>query len=255
MFDFKKCLTAICLLLILFVFSSCDSPTDVQANRIKIENKKSGNGLFEITPQVFLMNNLIYNKEYEAVFAIKNLTDKSLTFKELKFKHQPQSFRINSEQDIILAPAGQSGDENFISVFVKPKLLGTLSDTLLFDSYFEPYVSFSAMVPTIYTGDVDFGIGKLGQTKYKTIDIYNFGEQIANIKSINIIGDEGIFKIENFNPESDPIYIYPGGVAKQLIVSFKPLRDIQYETKFELEIETSNSGFIDAISTVRGLGR
>lgn len=243
------------IILLLNALLSCDSPTDVQANRVLIENKPSGKDVFEILPKSFSLNHLLFDKEYEAIFLIKNLTNSELKFSNLRFKYQPQNFRFRSNEKLVLAPKGMEGSEKFVSVLIRPKLLGILKDTLFFDSYSDPIVSYSGMVPTIFTSDVDFGNALPGETKYKTINIYNFGESTAILNGVNIIGDSSVFKISNFNPTTNPIYIFPGGVARQLIISFSPEKDISYEVRYEFQFETSNSGYIDNISTATGLGQ
>jgi len=241
--------------IIAFFLYSCDSPTDVQANRIKIENKKSGASIFKLEPNNIIFERIIMNREYEVKILMTNLTEKDLIISKMFFKHQPQNFRLKNNQQITLKPIGTSNNYYEFSIIVQAKQLGFIYDTLFLDSYYEPIVVVAAHVPTVYTSNLDFGKVSVREVKYKTIDIYNFGDKSVIIKDYTISGDIDFFKIENFNPKISPIIIEPNGNIKQFIVSFAPHKDIEYNAIITFEIETNNSGIIHNVSELKGLAR
>ncbi len=246
--------TVILVFITVFLYS-CDSPTDVQANRIKIENKKNGENIFQLEPLSFDYERLILNREYEAKFSITNLTDKDLTISKILFTHQPQNFRIKDNRIVKLKPSGLDGSSEEISIIIQAKQLGFIGDTLFFDAYYKPFIVVSANVPTVFTSNVDFGESSVRASKYKTIDVYNFGSHSAIIRNFTIEGDSDFFKLENFNPNQSPIIIEPNGGVRQLIVSFTPVKDIHYNAVVSLEIETLNTGIIHNRAELKGLGR
>lgn len=243
------------LLFVAFLVSACDSPIDVQAGRKKIDTRRDGKDLFEIEPASNFLGDLLYNREIEIKFNIKNKSNSEIVINKGFFKNQAHFFRFLHSDKIVLSPQGSSGSEKTVSVIIQPTRFGLLSDTLFFDDYFEPFIEYKASIPNFYTSDVDFGIVKLNERKYKTIDVYNFGSDTVFIKGVKSSGGFALFKLENFNAsESNPIAVLPNSIAKQLIISFQPKETVEYEAGFEFIIESSGNGLFDNFSSVVGSG-
>lgn len=233
---------------------SCDSPTDVQANRIKIINKKNGEGIFSLSLLDTNLGTIRYDTETVLRLKITNLSNKELSFENCLFEHQPDFFKIADKSKLVLSPAGSAMSEKTIEIAIRPNKFGSITDTLFFDNYSNPYFAICATVPSVYTSELDFGATTLNTVKYKTVDVYNYGNKVAVISGIEIEGDSTAFKLENFYG-SLPVQVPPGGLGKQFIVKFSPLKDIEYKVKYKFIIETENEGLIDNISTLTGLGR
>ncbi len=243
------------ILFLSIIFSSCDSPIDVQASREKLDMRQDGSKIFEVIPNSLALGDVLLGSELPLSFTIRNLSNSKLTISKVFLKNQSNYFTISSIRDISLSPYGTEGSEKSISFSWQADKLGILADTLFFGNYFAPFMPISANVPEIFSSGVDFGYVKLGERKYKTINIYNFSSDTIYMQNVMVAGDSSCFKLENFKAtESSPIAIAPNFVAKQLIISFSPLEQTSYSADFSFAIKLPDSSIISKTSRVIGSG-
>lgn len=230
---------------------SCDSPIDVDANRIKIEDTSAIKSLIEITPSTINFGIVNRYQDYEKTIKIKNLSNQVFTISKLSFKNKPKDFIISNIENFTLAPKNQEGSERYITFKLRANNVGNINDTLFVNNIGIGFTKVSAICPAVYITDIDFGNIEMNTTVYKAINIYNFTDKPIHLNNIVIKGDTSAFKIENFSMPVELIPQYP----KQFLVSFTPKKDAYYYTEYEFELENSASGYVDNIAIIKGMGK
>ncbi len=232
-------------------FYSCDSPIDVDANRIKIEDTLAIKSLIEITPSSINFGIVNRYQDYEKTIRIRNLSNQSFKISKLFFKNKPKDFIISNIDEFTLAPKNEEGSERYLTFKLRANNVGNITDTLYVNNIGVGFTKVSAICPAVYITDLDFGNVEMNTTVYKAINIYNFTDKPITLTNLKIIGDTSAFKIENFSMPVELIPQYP----KQFLVSFSPKKDAYYYSEYDFEIDNSTSGYVDNISIIKGMGK
>lgn len=239
-------------LFVLFLISnSCKSPLEVDANRVSnIKLIPTGNTEYLSINENILDFGFVYKGDQRSVSLLMlNDSDTPIKIDSARFDLQPTNFSVNQDEfPFVLAPKGNAESGKIIEIRFNAENIGLFSNRLSFNYDSEPNLDMIAIVPSVYSTNLDFGEQRIGVLNAKSIKIVNHSDQLVTIRGFEFEDTTDVFNVITPLPQK----ITPG-MSKFIVVGFLPKVAMSYKTKIKF-IMSGGSGYKDGNSSITGKG-
>ena len=243
-------------IILVFLTNGCKDPASVEADREKkvIYDPNNLPPQFEIIPKVIDMQTIEHGNSGESRFTIKNITDKQVKIKSLKFKNnQDNSSFPKTLFPIYLNPKGMMGDSLTVEFSLTPKYVGYFKDTIIFEDHKNPVAEVNAAIPAVFCTDLDFDEIQVGLFDLKIVNIVNLSPSEVTITEFEVYDVDNVFYNE---PKFKvPSTIKPNSQSTDIRITFNPIHAKQYqaEIRFKAEFKSGNYPYKGVI-IIKGKG-
>lgn len=251
----KYCVLPVQILFVVvsFTFSACNSPTEVPANRIKIE-EGDGSNVLKFVPSIVNFSYMQKFNSKDVQIEVTNLTSSRITVGDFNFTNNSNLYSIfkGDDDNLTLEAKGKVGDSKVFTLTIRPLNTGVISDTMRVNNLSMPMLTIKALVPHIFTDDVNFKEVSVGSFLFKAILIANQTDKPVYVKSAEIKDTSNVFSLVDFQPDTK---IEPNS-TKQYIIKFTPINDVLYSVPIEFNFAfDQTNAIIDNIGILTGKGK
>lgn len=180
---------------------------------------------------------------------ITNLSEQTREIRQTDFQDYPNLFSVDGDYlPVVLNPKGTSGSSAYVTVLFRAQQFGSFNDIMSFPNVSNPKLYLSAIVPTVYCPDYEFGDVLLADgIQTKSLIIRNDGKSDCTVLSARFANSDTVFKIDSQFPIS-----IPKESQAFINVSFTPSSDVSYDNKIIFQVQTP--GIYDSVTVVSGRG-